>query len=103
MNPVTYQGTTYPSQSAAARALGVHHNTILRHLNVHGSLDRLHDDRETTNKLVVIGRHSWGSRSALAHALGVDRSTIVRWLKPTASKHQKQRLHQMVAALEESK
>lgn len=103
MNPTSYNGQTFNSQSEAARKLGVHHNTIWRHLSVHGNLDRLHDDRDTTNKPVVIGHQSWGSRSALAHALGVHRSTIVRWLKPTASKHQKERLHQMIAALEERK
>lgn len=80
MNPVTYQGTTYPSQSEAARALGVHHNTILRHLNVHGSLDRLRSDPPGGCTPVTIAGRTWHSQTELARQLGVDKSTVNRWL-----------------------
>lgn len=80
MNPVTYQGTTYPSQSAAAKALGVKSDTILRHLTLYGSLDRLYCDPNGGCRPVTIEGRTWHSQTDLARALGVDKATVSRWL-----------------------
>lgn len=93
MNPVSYQGTTYPSQSEAARKLGVGINTIQRHLDKYGSLDKLWADPAGGCMPVTVEGRTWSSQTELARQLGVDRSTVNRWLH----------LYRRINALEESK
>lgn len=40
-NPVVHDGIRYPSQSAAAKALGVNESTIRTHLDRYGDLSRV--------------------------------------------------------------
>ena len=84
-NIVAHKGKRYPSQAAAARALGVSERTIAYHLERYGHLDNLgkkmrRPDRET-GKPVCIGTRSWPSRAAFGRYVGVTPDAARNWFE----------------------
>lgn len=80
-------GRHYPTQLAAANALGVTFGNISYHLNKWGNLDRVgigmgnHCGVTSSNAQPVrLGDRQWPSRTDLARYLGRHRSTVDRWL-----------------------
>ena len=78
-------GVIYPSQSEAARALGVAESTIAYHLTKYGNLDRVGAPRAHSKgggaKPVRIGHREWPSRPEFASYLGVRVTTLRGWLR----------------------
>ena len=88
--PVTIRGTVYPSQQAAAQALGLHPATISRSLDRHGHCDFVgtHMSRRGNRNAarpVRIGPLTFPSRRAAAAALGLSRQMIHRFANGTLS------------------
>lgn len=78
--PVIIRGTLYPSQSAAARALGVAQAVVFRALD-RGTADNVGLGR---SKPVTIDGTEYPSVTAAAAALGRAKSTISKRLRRAA-------------------
>lgn len=78
-SPTLIRGVLYPSQSAAARALGVSQSTINQALE-RGTQDHVGQGRRWRSgaplRPCYINGHRWPSRTAAANALGVSRAAI---------------------------
>ena len=75
--PTRIRGTLYPSQTAAARALGVNHATV------HSALERGTEDKIGTSRRgrpCYINGKRWPSQSAAARAIGVRTASICKAL-----------------------
>lgn len=77
-NPVTIRGVWYPSQQAAATALGVTREAITLAIR-RGALDRVGLGGARSGRPVSIGGRLYPSYGRAAAALGVARSTINLW------------------------
>lgn len=79
--PTLIRGTVYPSQAAAARAIGVHHATV------HQALERGKPDGIGAGLIgrpgipCYINGKSWPSRAAAARAIGVRPASIGKALE----------------------
>lgn len=84
-NPCTIDGVTYPSQSEAARQLGISTSCISYHLNRHGGFSRFRKPAGGRNgglkKPVTIGNRTWPSQMALARYLGISEECLRWWTK----------------------
>lgn len=83
-NPVSHDGVIYPSETAAAKALGVTQRAISYHLNKYGHLGNMgkrmdRPDRRAGNP-VRVGSREWKSRAALARYLGRRREVVRDWV-----------------------
>lgn len=84
-NPVEVNGIVYPSQSAAAAALGVTERVISYHLGKHPDFSRI-GKRSGGGKggrrtpVTILGRE-WQSVTALANHVGVAHSTMWKWIR----------------------
>ena len=83
--PCTKGRKVFPSQRAAARALGISKITVAYHLNTHGNLDRAGlgqrrpwATQNAAKPLTVFG-HNFPSRTAASRELGVSVSQLRRW------------------------
>ena len=84
-NPCEKDGILYPSQRAAARALGITDSAVEYHLARYGNLDRVGGPRSHTKgggcvPIKLAGRE-WPSRVAFADWLGVPITTVRGWLR----------------------
>lgn len=81
----TPDGRTFPSQAAAAMALGVSQQCISDNLSRNGTLDMVGIRRTGRNggfkRPVRIQGREWPSRSALARYLGVSDYSVRDWLR----------------------
>lgn len=67
-----HDGRTFPSISAAARAIGVDHKTITYHLDTHGHTARV----KSQCKPVELDGIEYPSIAAAANALGISRGMV---------------------------
>lgn len=102
--PCRINGVVYPSQKAAAAALGVsegHVSKCIRAGRFDGVVTQREGKRGNTNAIrrpvVAFGR-SWVSQSAMARDLGVDRGIVVRALRKGAKESARQILLAAVMA-----
>ena len=97
--PVEIRGVLYPSQKAAAKALGVCQSSISQRLRVKGCADTVGlglaggpvGNKNRAKKLALFGV-TFQSRTEAAQKLGITRSQLTKWISPKASKAQKQML-----------
>lgn len=79
--PTLIRGQLYPSQSAAARALGVHPSTVCNALE-RGTADKIGlAQKGRPGEPCYLNGRLWPSRAAAARALGVSTSAISQALR----------------------
>lgn len=84
-NPVDANGVVYPTQRAAAAALGVTERVISYHLNKYADFSRVGKKSGggkggRKNPVECMGRE-WQSVNALSQYVGVAHSTMWRWIR----------------------
>ena len=87
--PVSDGNTVYPSQVAAAAALGTIPKMIRYHLDAHGDLSKLGSGQSRPNcqnaaKPIDLFGVSFPSRVSAAAALGLTVNSLVRRMSPAA-------------------
>jgi len=96
--PVVIRGQHYPSQRAAAAALGVTQSAVSRMLTKKGHLEgcglRKYGARGNQNNArpLQIGPMTFPSRKKAAEALGITRNQIERWVSKRATPGQREML-----------
>ena len=73
--PVVIRGVNYPSQSAAARALGVAQTNISKALDL-GTVDNVGLGRNQNKRACFLNDKEFESRAELARYVGVSASTL---------------------------
>ncbi|MBC6437127.1 MAG: hypothetical protein GDA52_03060 [Rhodobacteraceae bacterium] len=73
-NPITIRGVTYPSQAAAARALGVSTSSVAR-LARRGEPDSIGIGTKSGQPITIRGV-TYPSQAAAARALGISRQAV---------------------------
>lgn len=81
----TPDGRTFPSQAAAARALGVSKSAISANLERYGDLSQLGKRPKGRpyggKRPVKVGKREWPSQAALARYVGTTDACVRDWLK----------------------
>ena len=85
MTPVRVRGVTYPSAASAARALGLHVNTVHKHLDA-GTPDLIGMGVLSPSRPCVINGVSYPSLRAAGRALGVSATAITKRVKRAAQR-----------------
>lgn len=83
-NPCIWKGTVYPSQAAAAKAIGVSQAIVSYHLEKHGHLDMAGERKMRAGKPKRPGFHQRDvppSPYSISPATGVDIVSVARWIQ----------------------
>jgi predicted transcriptional regulator len=96
--PVLIRGQHYPSQRAAALALGVTQSAVSRMLTNRGHLEGCGlrkygaPGNRNASRPLTIGPLTFESRTKAAEALGITRNQISRWISKRATPSQREML-----------
>jgi predicted transcriptional regulator len=96
--PVLIRGQHYPSQRAAALALGVTQSAVSRMLTNRGHLEGCGlrkygaPGNRNASRPLTIGPLTFESRTKAAEALGITRNQISRWISKRATPGQREML-----------